>query len=227
MVVLLSLKPFLLRKKGSDCLGSCSTPREYTTNNITSNKPKYSLILESVKNFATFWYTLVGSKYIIWPKQFKLCLVTTVIGSIVVVGVLRCCALVSLVWDLKTAWSNLRSFNWVRMLQKPPKMVEQFLKAQLITISRQFKKFPLDCSNLNDQLRSSRSKTVNSKVVLQANLVFRWAWHLTILNCTTRYQNNAKKLIHPIAYTINIVQKETRKIILEQYGIRWTLTLNR
>ena len=36
------------------------------------------------------------------------------------------------------------------------------------TVTRWFKKFHLDCNNLNDQVRSGKPKSMDSKVVLQA-----------------------------------------------------------
>ena len=51
---------------------------------------------------------LVCGTYISWLKQFKRWKVPTVVGSIEVVGILTCCALLHLVCDLKTAQVNVQ-----------------------------------------------------------------------------------------------------------------------
>ena len=47
-------------------------------------------LLECIISFVIFWYMLVCSMYILWPKPWK---VPAVVDSIVVVGALTCCAL--------------------------------------------------------------------------------------------------------------------------------------
>ena len=69
---------------------------------------------QSIKTFALFWYMLVCSAYIMWPNQFK---VHTVVGSIVVVGVLACCEMFLSMCDLKAAQMNMQcSLIWELML---------------------------------------------------------------------------------------------------------------
>ena len=69
--------------------------------------------------------------------------------------------------------------------------VVQIMKVQFIhsTVIKWFKKFHSGCKNLEDQLKSDKPNTMDSKVVLQTIAVnlaskhlesIRWAWHLTI-----------------------------------------------
>ena len=55
-----------------------------------------------------FGNVLVCGVYIMWPKQFKVWKVPTVVGSIVVVGVLTSYALLYLMCDLKAAQMNMQ-----------------------------------------------------------------------------------------------------------------------
>ena len=103
--------------------------------------------------------------------------VQVMIDCIVVVGVLRCCALLHSVCDLKLAQMN-EHCNLIQelILYKGHNLSETTkniccMKSEGTvdnsTVTRWFKKFYLSCKNVNNQARSKRSKTVNSKTVLQ------------------------------------------------------------
>ena len=78
---------------------------------------KLSKLQEEIKSFAISLYVPVCNEYIIWTKQFKPWKVPTVVDSIVVVGVLTCCALLHSMCNLKATQMNvLYSFIWEFML---------------------------------------------------------------------------------------------------------------
>ena len=56
------------------------------------------------------------------------------------------------------------SLNWIIKLRKQAKpLVQKVENVQLITVSRMFKKFGLGCNNIDNQARSSKSKSVDSE----------------------------------------------------------------
>ena len=79
-------------------------------NSISYNDNHY--VRHAFKNFAVFWYILVYSMYITWPKQFKPWKVLTVVGSIVVVNALKHSALLHSMRDLKTEILNMQH-RWI------------------------------------------------------------------------------------------------------------------
>ena len=76
---------------------------------------------------------------IIWPKQFKLWQLPTVVGSIVLLGVLTHCILLHSMCDLKPAQMNVQLSNsetyalQVRIEGATKTFVVQKVKAELIT----------------------------------------------------------------------------------------------
>ena len=66
-----------------------------------------TIIKKWVKSFAIFWYVIVRNMYIIWQKQFKLWKIPVMIGSIMVVVMLICYALLHFMWDLKAIKMNM------------------------------------------------------------------------------------------------------------------------
>ena len=77
------------------------------------NREHCTFIPRWIKSFAVFWYPLVCSTYITWPKMFKPWKAPSVIGSIVVVGALTRCALRLPACDLKAVQMNVkRSLCW-------------------------------------------------------------------------------------------------------------------
>ena len=106
---------------------------------------------------------IVCSAYISWPKQFKLWKVLTMVGSILVVGMLTCCALLHSMCELKAAQLNMQhiiisrtSILWVPTglitpPQKQPKpFVVQKVKGYLIhcKVIRWSRNFALVARNL-------------------------------------------------------------------------------
>ena len=105
-------------------------------------------------------------------------MVPTVVGSILIVGVLTHCALVLSMYDLKAAQVNVQhSLIWEFMLYKftlchkaaeATKNICCAKSEEIIdqsTVTRWFKKFH---SGYNSQVRSSRPKIIDSKAMLQA-----------------------------------------------------------
>ena len=102
------------------------------------------------------------------------------VGSIVVVGALTCCALLCSVYDLKAAPMNMQhNLIWELVLYKF-KMDHNAMEATKNiycvkdgdadnhnTVTRWFKGFCLVCKNLNNQASSGGSKTVDSKAMLR------------------------------------------------------------
>ena len=83
------------------------------------NKTSYLDIYfyQGESSFVIFWYVLVCDAYITWSKQFKLWEVPFVVGSIVIVGALTCCALLHSLCDLKDMQMNVQySIIWEIML---------------------------------------------------------------------------------------------------------------
>ena len=118
-----------------------------------------------VESFAIFSYVLVCGTY---PWK-----VPVVVGNIVIVGVLTCCALVhSVIWDLKAIQINMQH-GLIRelMLHKfeqshnTAEATENIYCAKgqgavdHTTVTRWFKKFHLGCKNLNNQ--SDKPKAVD------------------------------------------------------------------
>ena len=124
----------------------------------------YTKILGWGKSFAIFWHMLVYDMYITWLKQFKLWKVPTVVGSIVVVGVLTHCALLHSMCDLKFTQMNMQhSLIWELMLYKY-KLSHNTMEAtkniccakgeEVVdhsTVTRWWNKFCSGCKNCNDQ----------------------------------------------------------------------------
>ena len=75
---------------------------------LLSDNISVLLLLGGIKRVAIFWCVLVCGVYIIWPNQFKPWKVPTVVGSIVVVGALTCCALLHSMCDLKVTQMNMQ-----------------------------------------------------------------------------------------------------------------------
>ena len=121
------------------------------------------LLLKWVKNCEIFWYVLVYWAYIMWPKQFRPCKLPAVVGNIVVVGVLTCCALLYCVRHLKDAQMNMQhSLIWELILYKfelchntaestkDIYCVKHKMSVDDSTVTGWFRKFGLGCKNLNN-----------------------------------------------------------------------------
>ena len=126
-----------------------------------------------VKSFAIFWYVIACNMYITWTNLFKLRKWPVVIGSIAVGGALTYCALLQSVCYLKTALMNLQHCL-IHELMIYAKITENIYCVKGICavdpniVIRWLKRFCLGCKNLDNQARSGRPKTVNSKTVLKA-----------------------------------------------------------
>ena len=71
-------------------------------------------ILECAKNLAIFWYMLVCSTYIMWPKLFKVpaAVVSMLVGALT-------CALLHFMYDFKAAQINVQcKLVWKLMFYK-------------------------------------------------------------------------------------------------------------
>ena len=101
--------------------------------------------------------------------------------SIMVIGVLTCCALLHSMCDLKATQMNMQcSLIWKLMLYEFKLDYNTVDATKNIcgtkyggtidhnTVTRWFKKFCLGCKNLDDQTRSSRPKAMDSKAIFQA-----------------------------------------------------------
>ena len=104
-----------------------------------------------------------------------------VISSIVVVGGLRCCALLHSVSDLKATQMNVQHSLIQELLLYKFELGHKATEATKniccakdegtvghSMVTRWFKKFCFRCQNLDDQARSSRPKTMDSEAMLQA-----------------------------------------------------------
>ena len=140
-----------------------------------------ALILRQIKSFSTLWDMLVCITYVLWPNQLKPWEVPAVIGSIVVVDVLTCCALLHFVCDLKAIDMNrgsnliqelvLYEFEQDHCMTKASKnvcCVKSEGPVDHCTITRLFKEFSLSCKNIDNHAMSVRPKTVCSEAMLQA-----------------------------------------------------------
>ena len=114
------------------------------------------IILDLIKSFAIFWWVLVCSFYIMWPKSFKLWKVITVIDGVMVVGVLTCCAQC----DLKAI---LMIIQW-SLMQEPMLYLSELVWNYNAIIH-------LGCKNFDHQTRSGRPKTVDSEGMLYTRRV--------------------------------------------------------
>ena len=135
--------------------------------------------------------------YILWPKQFKMWKIPTVVGGIVVVRALTCCAWLHSMWNLKATQINTQ-----HSLIQEPMLYESELGHNTTeatkkiscakgegtvdhsSVSRWFKKFGSGSSNLDYQANLDRPKTIDFKAVTQAieahSENIRWAWHLIV-----------------------------------------------
>ena len=104
------------------------------------------------------------------------------VGSIVVVGVLTCCALLNSVCNLKGAQINIQCNLIQELMLYKFKLVHNATEATKniccakgkgavdhSSVTRGFKKFRLGCKNLDDQARLDRPKAVLQAI--EANLV--------------------------------------------------------
>ena len=129
------------------------------------------LLQHPTRNSPQFWYELVCGKHITWSKQFNQWNIPTVVGSIVVVGVLTHSALLHSVCDSKATQMKAQEIililYWAITPWKQPKeFVVWKVKTKLITVY--FKKFCSSYKNFNNRTRSGKPKTMDFKAVLQA-----------------------------------------------------------
>ena len=128
------------------------------------------------QKFCSITVSAICGTYTMWPKPFKPWKVVAVLGSIAVVGVLICCALLHSVCDLKVTQMNMqRSLIREFMLYKfelDPNATEVtqnicYTKVESAVdhcrVTRGFKKFCLAYKNLEDQARQGRRKTMDSE----------------------------------------------------------------
>ena len=128
-------------------------------------------------SFAIFWYLLLCGTYIMWPKQSKLWKVLSMVGSIVVVGVLTYWVLFSTVCELKAAQMNIQycliwefifyEFKLGHNAGETTKNVKAEDTVDHSMVTRWFKKFHSGCKNLDNQTSSDRPKIVVFVAVLQ------------------------------------------------------------
>ena len=75
---------------------------------IVKRKEDWIKNIKVSQYFAVFWYVLVCSTCLMWPKSFKPGKLHTVVDSFVVVGALTRCALLHSVYALKAARMNVQ-----------------------------------------------------------------------------------------------------------------------
>ena len=102
------------------------------------------------------------------------------VGSVVGIGALTCCAELHSMCDLKATQMNVQcnlirelmlyEFDLTHNTAKATKNICAKSEGTVYhsAVIRWFKKFCLGCKNLNNQARSGRPKTMNSKDVIEA-----------------------------------------------------------
>ena len=134
------------------------------------------IVLGWVKSFATLCYVLVMSKAV----ESSSC----GLGSIMVVGVLTCCALLHSLCDLKAAQMNMQCsviqelmlWVWTGLLCRGHNQ-KHFLCKRWRHSNQIVPKILLCWKNLDNQAMSGRLKNLDSKVVHQAIKANWWVAH--------------------------------------------------
>ena len=140
---------------------------------------------------------LACDTFIMLLKLFKLWKLPTVVGSIMLVGVLTCCALLHLMCDLKPTKMNvqcsliqelmLHEFKLDHKAVKTTKNIFNMKGEGSVDHHNTVIKFCSACKNLIDQAKSSRAKIMDSEAMLQAIEV-------NPVNCTQRVSSKDKKV---------------------------------
>ena len=116
------------------------------------------------------WYMLVYCMYIMRLKKSKQWTVPTVVGRIVVVGVLTC-ALLHFLHDLEAIYMNVQHSLIREVLFYKFEAAENIccVNSKAIvhhnTVTKWFKKFWLGCKTLDNQARSGRPKTLDLDII--------------------------------------------------------------
>ena len=134
---------------------------------------------------------------ITWSKQFKLWKVLTVIDSILVGDVVTRFALLYAVCDFKATQMNVQcNLTW-KFISYKFELGHNTAEAAESTVdhnsvTRWFKKFGLGCKNLNDQTRSGRPKSIDSKVMIHGGKYGKYysesSRHLTVTFTTKTFR---------------------------------------